>query len=89
MDPLATVSFLVVSLFGSLDAFLLLRDLPAKARARRLHRRNRRWVRALLVRPAHPDPAGRAGTLAAAGMTVTTCTRPVMPAASIREGHQL
>jgi hypothetical protein len=69
-----------------LDALLLLRDLPAKVRARRLHRRNRRWVRTLPARPAHPDPAGRAGTLTAAGVTVIA--RTVTLAASTREGQQ-
>jgi hypothetical protein len=68
-------------LVGLLDALLLLRDLPAKVRVRRLHRRNRRWVRTLPALPVRPDTAERAGTLAAAGVMVTART-PVTPAAS-------
>ncbi len=88
-DPLTVVFVLVVGVFGSLDAYLLLRDLPAKARARRLHRRNRRWVRALPARPARPDSAGRAGPLTAAGVPVTTRHHhPATPAVPTHQGHQ-
>jgi hypothetical protein len=44
-DPVTTTLVVVACLIGSLDAFLALRGLPAKVRARRLHRRIRRWVR--------------------------------------------
>lgn len=61
LDPLALMFLLVVSVIGPLDAFLALRDLQAKLRARRLHRRNRRWVRRQPACPACPDRAGQAG----------------------------
>jgi hypothetical protein len=85
---------LPTAVFSAINAVLwaviavpLLRALVTKVRACRQHRRNRRWVRTLPVPPACPDLAGRVGTLAAAGVTVTART-PVTPAASTREGHQ-
>jgi len=81
-DPLTTVFVLVVIVFGSLAAFLLLRDLPVKARARRLHRRSRRWVRCLSTGPA-PDPAGPVDTpLAAVGVTVRPIVASAVPKAN-------
>jgi len=85
---------LPLTVFAEFDAVVVallvasfLRALVVKIRACRQHRRNRRWVRTLPIPPAHPDSAGRAGTLAAAGVTVTART-PVTSAATIRQGHQ-
>lgn len=57
-DALTTTFLAIACTVGPVDAVLLLRDLPATLRARRLHRRTRRWVR-VLPRPVLPAPTPR------------------------------
>jgi hypothetical protein len=56
LDQLAPLFLILVCAVGPLDAFLALRDLLAKLRDRRAHRRLRRWVRTCEIcrrRPGH------------------------------------
>ena len=79
-DPLTPAFLLVLAMFGSLDTWLTMRIVSARARAWHRRRCTRRWVRHLPARPVAPDLAGRAGTsVTSAGTTVQRVAVSAVP----------